>query len=70
MFAVWRNLNTIYVIQIKVLLLFQISSTSVTKAILRVFLKKYTGVTPKHFRDELHHEFYRFEMAESELQNI
>lgn len=28
----------------------------------RIF-KKYTGVTPKHFRDELHHEFYRFEMA-------
>ena len=34
----------------------------------RIF-KKYTGVTPKHFRDELHHEFYRFEMAETELQN-
>ena len=29
----------------------------------RIF-KKYTGVTPKHFRDELHHEFYRFEMNE------
>ncbi len=27
----------------------------------RIF-KKYTGVTPKHFRDELHHDFYRFEM--------
>jgi len=35
----------------------------------RIF-KKYTGVTPKHFRDELHHEFYRFEMADSELQNV
>jgi len=35
----------------------------------RIF-KKYTGVTPKHFRDELHHEFYRFEMAETELQNV
>lgn len=35
----------------------------------RIF-KKYTGVTPKHFRDELHHEFYRFEMAEAELQNV
>lgn len=27
----------------------------------RIF-KKYTGVTPKHFRDELQHEFYRFEL--------
>lgn len=35
----------------------------------RIF-KKYTSVTPKHFRDELHHEFYRFEMAELELQNV
>lgn len=33
----------------------------------RIF-KKYTGVTPKHFRDELHHEFYRFELNETELQ--
>lgn len=31
----------------------------------RIF-KKYTGVTPKHFRDELHHEFYRFEMPDVE----
>lgn len=35
----------------------------------RIF-KKYTNVTPKHFRDELHHEFYRFEMEELEMQNI
>lgn len=28
----------------------------------RIF-KKYTSVTPKHFRDELHHEFYRFEIG-------
>lgn len=27
----------------------------------RIF-KKYTGVTPKHFRDESHHEFYRFDI--------
>lgn len=30
----------------------------------RIF-KKYTGVTPKHFRDELHHEFFRFELPET-----
>lgn len=30
----------------------------------RIF-KKYTGVTPKHFRDELHHGFFRFELPET-----
>ncbi|MBB5149859.1 MULTISPECIES: helix-turn-helix transcriptional regulator [Ureibacillus] len=30
----------------------------------RIF-KKYTGVTPKHFRDELHHDFFRFELPET-----
>ena len=35
----------------------------------RIF-KKYTGVTPKHFRDELHHEFYRFEMKGQELETV
>ena len=35
----------------------------------RIF-KKYTGVTPKHFRDELHHEFFRFEMAEVAYENV
>lgn len=30
----------------------------------RIF-KKYTGVTPKHFRDKLHHEFFRFELPET-----
>ena len=35
----------------------------------RIF-KKYTGVTPKHFRDELHHEFFRFEMAEVLYENV
>lgn len=33
----------------------------------RIF-KKYTGVTPKHFRDELHHDFYRFEMNDVEYE--
>ena len=35
----------------------------------RIF-KKYTGVTPKHFRDELHHDFYRFEIGEKELEKV
>lgn len=35
----------------------------------RIF-KKYTGVTPKHFRDELHHDFYRFEMTELALEKV
>ncbi len=35
----------------------------------RIF-KKYTGVTPKHFRDELHHEFYRFEIGEPEYEKV
>ncbi len=35
----------------------------------RIF-KKYTGVTPKHFRDELHHEFYRFEINDVEYENV
>lgn len=35
----------------------------------RIF-KKYTGVTPKHFRDELHHEFYRFEIPELEYETV
>lgn len=34
----------------------------------RIF-KKYTGVTPKHFRDELHHEFYRFEIPETQIED-
>jgi len=35
----------------------------------RIF-KKYTGVTPKHFRDELHHEFFRYEMNEAEFEQV
>ncbi|MDM5335385.1 helix-turn-helix transcriptional regulator [Ureibacillus composti] len=35
----------------------------------RIF-KKYTGVTPKHFRDELHHEFFRYEMNEVEFEKV
>lgn len=35
----------------------------------RIF-KKYTGVTPKHFRDELHHDFYRFEITEMNLTTV
>lgn len=35
----------------------------------RIF-KKYTGVTPKHFRDEQHHDFYRFEISEFEYENV
>lgn len=35
----------------------------------RIF-KKYTGVTPKHFRDELHHNFYRFEIGEKEMEKV
>ncbi len=35
----------------------------------RIF-KKYTGVTPKHFRDELHHEFYRFNINEVEVEKV
>lgn len=35
----------------------------------RIF-KKYTGVTPKHFRDELHHEFFRFELKTKELETV
>ncbi|MGE7666303.1 helix-turn-helix transcriptional regulator [Ureibacillus composti] len=35
----------------------------------RIF-KKYTGVTPKHFRDELHHEFFRYEMNEAEFEKV
>lgn len=35
----------------------------------RIF-KKYTGVTPKHFRDELHHDFYRFDIPEAELETV
>ncbi|MFJ8237716.1 helix-turn-helix transcriptional regulator [Ureibacillus sp. NPDC094379] len=35
----------------------------------RIF-KKYTGVTPKHFRDELHHEFFRYEMDEIEFEQV
>lgn len=35
----------------------------------RIF-KKYTGVTPKHFRDELHHEFFRYEMNELEFEKV
>ncbi|MBM7610533.1 YesN/AraC family two-component response regulator [Lysinibacillus composti] len=35
----------------------------------RIF-KKYTGVTPKHFRDELHHEFFRYEMNEVEFERV
>ncbi len=34
----------------------------------RIF-KKYTSVTPKHFRDELHHDFYRFDMVDKKLEN-
>ena len=35
----------------------------------RIF-KKYTSVTPKHFRDELHHEFYRFEINEEAYNQL
>lgn len=35
----------------------------------RIF-KKYTGVTPKHFRDELHHDFFRFEIKELEYEKV
>ncbi|WP_107943467.1 helix-turn-helix transcriptional regulator [Metasolibacillus sp. FSL H7-0170] len=35
----------------------------------RIF-KKYTGVTPKHFRDEQHHNFYRFEMVDKKIENV
>ena len=33
----------------------------------RIF-KKYTGVTPKHFRDKQNYPFYRFELSEQEVE--
>ena len=35
----------------------------------RIF-KKYTGVIPKHFRDELHHDFYRFELNVDQFHTV
>ena len=35
----------------------------------RIF-KKYTGVTPKHFRDELQRDFYRFDINFEQLETV